>query len=135
MVGIALLALCLCVAGAVIWLVAGDDSAVQPTSVMAEPGPVLYEEDFDLTGGWSTFDGDGTAVDYADGEYRLTINRAEYMVWGNPELPLDLADLLRDESLLAEVEATAVQLLEGYPGHVAPLIRRWLGDAVQYGEV
>ena len=92
--GIAVLALCLCVAGAVIWLIASDDSAVQPTSVMAELGPVLYEEDFDLTGGWSTFDGDGTAVDYVDGEYRLTINRAEYMVWGNPESPLDLADLV-----------------------------------------
>ena len=102
-IGLALLALCLCAAGAVIWLVASDDSAVAPTSVLPEPGPLLYEEDFDLGEGWSTFDGDGTAVDYADGEYRLTINRAKYVVWGNPEPPLDLADMV------IEVDARQVE--------------------------
>ena len=51
------------------------------------------------------------------------------------EMKFHIADLLRDEALLAAVEATAAQLLAGYPGHVMPLIRRWLGDAVQYGEV
>jgi ATP-dependent DNA helicase RecG len=51
------------------------------------------------------------------------------------EMKFHIADLLRDESLLAAVEASGAQLLDGYPGHVAPLIRRWLGDAVQYGEV
>ena len=51
------------------------------------------------------------------------------------EMRFHIADLLRDESLLAEVEKTAAQLLGRYPGHAAPLIRRWLGDAVQYGEV
>ena len=51
------------------------------------------------------------------------------------EMRFHIADLLRDESLLAEVEKTVAQLLKRYPGHAAPLIRRWLGDAVQYGEV
>jgi ATP-dependent DNA helicase RecG len=51
------------------------------------------------------------------------------------EMKFHIADLLRDEALLAAVEATAAQLLAGHPGHVVPLIRRWLGDAVQYGEV
>ena len=51
------------------------------------------------------------------------------------EMKFHIADLLRDEALLAAVEATGAQLLEERPGHVAPLIRRWLGDAVQYGEV
>ena len=51
------------------------------------------------------------------------------------EMRFHIADLLRDESLLADVEKSAAQLLERYPGHAAPLIRRWLGDAVQYGEV
>ena len=46
-----------------------------------------------------------------------------------------IADLLRDESLLVAVEKVAVQLLETNPGNVTPLIRRWLGDAVDYGEV
>jgi ATP-dependent DNA helicase RecG len=46
-----------------------------------------------------------------------------------------IADLLRDESLLATVEQVAVQLLASHPENVTPLIRRWLGDAVDYGEV
>jgi RecG-like helicase len=46
-----------------------------------------------------------------------------------------IADLLRDETLLAAVEQTAGQLLACCPENVAPLIRRWLGDAVHYGEV
>jgi ATP-dependent DNA helicase RecG len=51
------------------------------------------------------------------------------------EMKFHIADLLRDEALLAAVEQVALQLLESYPDHVSPLIRRWLGDAVQYGEV
>jgi ATP-dependent DNA helicase RecG len=46
-----------------------------------------------------------------------------------------IADLLRDESLLAAVEKVAGQLLESHPENMTPLIRRWLGDAVDYGEV
>ena len=94
-VGLALLMLCLCAGGAVLWLTAGEESAGDPTSVMSEPSTLLYEDNFDDPGsGWSTFDGDGTAVGYEDGGYRMTINRTEYMVWGNPDPALDLADLL-----------------------------------------
>ncbi|MFN2308275.1 MAG: ATP-dependent DNA helicase RecG [Gammaproteobacteria bacterium] len=50
-------------------------------------------------------------------------------------LSLRIADLLRDQDLLPAVEQAAECLLAGYPGHVAPLIRRWLGDAGRYGEV
>jgi ATP-dependent DNA helicase RecG len=46
-----------------------------------------------------------------------------------------IADLLRDEELLEAVEAGATRLLADYPEHVTPLIRRWLGEAVQLGEV
>jgi ATP-dependent DNA helicase RecG len=51
------------------------------------------------------------------------------------ELRFHIADLLRDESLLASVEAAAEQLVELAPDNVSPLIRRWLGEAVNYGEV
>jgi ATP-dependent DNA helicase RecG len=51
------------------------------------------------------------------------------------EMKFHIADLLRDETLLAAVERTAAQLLACCPENVAPLIRRWLGDAVHYGEV
>jgi ATP-dependent DNA helicase RecG len=51
------------------------------------------------------------------------------------EMQFHIADLLRDEALLAVVESAAGQLLELAPGHVSPLIRRWLGEAVNYGEV
>jgi ATP-dependent DNA helicase RecG len=51
------------------------------------------------------------------------------------EMKFHIADLLRDETLLAVVERTAAELLACCPENVAPLIRRWLGDAVHYGEV
>jgi ATP-dependent DNA helicase RecG len=51
------------------------------------------------------------------------------------EMQFHIADLLRDEALLARVESAAEQLLQQAPGHVSPLIRRWLGEAVNYGEV
>jgi ATP-dependent DNA helicase RecG len=51
------------------------------------------------------------------------------------EMKFHIADLLRDEALLVAVEQVALQLLECCPDHVGPLIRRWLGDALQYGEV
>jgi len=51
------------------------------------------------------------------------------------EMQFHIADLLRDESMLAAVETAAGKLLECCPGHITPLIRRWLGEAAQYGEV
>ena len=51
------------------------------------------------------------------------------------EMQFHIADLLRDESLLPSVEAAAGQLIEQAPDNVSALIRRWLGDAVNYGEV
>ncbi len=50
-------------------------------------------------------------------------------------LQLRVADLLRDQSLIPAVERAAVVMLERYPRHVAPLIRRWLGQGVQFGDV
>jgi len=37
--------------------------------------------------------------------------------------------------LLAAVEQGARDLLHRYPAHITPLIRRWLGEAADYGEV
>jgi ATP-dependent DNA helicase RecG len=46
-----------------------------------------------------------------------------------------VADLLRDADLLPKVQIAAEILLRDWPLHVAPLIRRWVGDAEQYGRV
>jgi ATP-dependent DNA helicase RecG len=46
-----------------------------------------------------------------------------------------VADLLRDSDLLPRVQIAAQTLLDGWPSHVAPLIRRWVGHAEQYGRV
>ena len=46
-----------------------------------------------------------------------------------------IADLLRDAALLEPVEQVAEQLLHEHPDHVPHLIRRWLGQAEQYGAV
>jgi ATP-dependent DNA helicase RecG len=51
------------------------------------------------------------------------------------EMQFHIADLLRDESLLGAVEKAATRLLDSHPGNVDPLIRRWLGESVHYGEV
>ena len=51
------------------------------------------------------------------------------------EMQFHIADLLRDELLLGAVEAAATRLLASHPGNVDPLIRRWLGESVNYGEV
>jgi ATP-dependent DNA helicase RecG len=46
-----------------------------------------------------------------------------------------VADLLRDADLLPKVQVAAETLLREWPSHVAPLIRRWVGNAEQYGRV
>ena len=46
-----------------------------------------------------------------------------------------VADLLRDADLLPKVQLAADILLRDWPLHVAPLVRRWVGHAEQYGRV
>jgi ATP-dependent DNA helicase RecG len=46
-----------------------------------------------------------------------------------------VADLLRDADMLPRVQIAAETLLREWPLHVAPLIRRWVGHAEQYGRV
>jgi ATP-dependent DNA helicase RecG len=46
-----------------------------------------------------------------------------------------IADVLRDQPLLPEVQRTAQRVLREHPDQVGPLIRRWVGDALQYGRV
>lgn len=50
-------------------------------------------------------------------------------------LQLRIADLLRDQALLPTVERAAGLLLAHHPQRVAPLIRRWVGQAMQFGDV
>jgi ATP-dependent DNA helicase RecG len=46
-----------------------------------------------------------------------------------------VADLLRDADLLPRVQIAAESMLREWPAEVAPLIRRWVGHAEQYGRV
>jgi ATP-dependent DNA helicase RecG len=46
-----------------------------------------------------------------------------------------VADLARDADLLPGVQIAAETLLREWPRHVAPLVRRWIGLAEQYGRV
>ncbi len=50
-------------------------------------------------------------------------------------LQLKIADVLRDQGLIPQVDAAAQRLLRDYPSHVTPLIRRWLGEAGRFGDV
>ncbi len=51
------------------------------------------------------------------------------------ELQLRVADLLRDQPLLADVQRCAEALQRDHPGSVDPLIARWLGARTRYGDV
>jgi ATP-dependent DNA helicase RecG len=46
-----------------------------------------------------------------------------------------IADLVRDRRLLPQVQQVAERLLREHPGHVDPIIRRWLGGRETYGGV
>ncbi len=51
------------------------------------------------------------------------------------ELRLRIADLARDTELVAQAAQVADRLLDDAPRAAAALIRRWVGDAVDYGDV
>jgi ATP-dependent DNA helicase RecG len=46
-----------------------------------------------------------------------------------------IADIVRDENLLADVKLAAKAMLLEYPEHVQPLIQRWLGSMQQYASI
>ncbi len=50
-------------------------------------------------------------------------------------LQFRIADLSRDQGLLNKVEQAADYLYENQDDHIQPIIRRWLGRSVRYGEV
>ena len=50
------------------------------------------------------------------------------------ELQFHIADLIRDEAMLSDVKACAVNLLKDYPEAVAPLIERWLRGREKYAQ-
>jgi ATP-dependent DNA helicase RecG len=50
-------------------------------------------------------------------------------------LQFKVADLMRDAHLLPAVRDAAQQLIAGWPGHVTPLLERWLRHGQQYGQV
>lgn len=51
------------------------------------------------------------------------------------EMQLRIADLVRHQSLLPEVQRAAELILKHYPSHAQPLVRRWLGGRAEYGKV
>jgi ATP-dependent DNA helicase RecG len=50
-------------------------------------------------------------------------------------MQLRVADLLRDAGMLPQVQAVAEKLYQEHGQHTDALIRRWIGQADQYGEV
>ena len=50
-------------------------------------------------------------------------------------LQFKVADLMRDADLLPAVRDAAQALLARWPGHVSPLLERWLRHGQQYGQV
>jgi ATP-dependent DNA helicase RecG len=50
------------------------------------------------------------------------------------QIQFRIADLTRDGAVMVKVQEASIQLQKEHPDHVAPLIQRWLGHAVQYVE-
>ncbi|MBU2822923.1 hypothetical protein HF283_02175, partial [Acidithiobacillus ferrooxidans] len=50
-------------------------------------------------------------------------------------LQMRVANILRDEALLAMVPALAERLLQEDPEAVQAIVQRWLGSRVDYGQV
>jgi ATP-dependent DNA helicase RecG len=50
-------------------------------------------------------------------------------------LNLRIADLQRDQNLLPRIARCTESLLKDHPDRVMPLIRRWLGEGMQYSKV
>ena len=50
-------------------------------------------------------------------------------------LQMCIADIVRDNYLLPEIQKAGEIILQKYPHLVEPLIRRWLGQCEQYGQV
>lgn len=46
-----------------------------------------------------------------------------------------IADVIRDQKLLPEVQRTANRLQQEFPEHISGIIRRWLGESENYGNV
>ena len=51
------------------------------------------------------------------------------------EMQLRIADVVRDQGVLDEVQQAADRILADHPRFVTPLIERWLGRRVDYGKV
>ncbi|MHB8346617.1 MAG: ATP-dependent DNA helicase RecG [Acidiferrobacterales bacterium] len=51
------------------------------------------------------------------------------------EQQFHIADLVRDQSSLPQIERVATILLNRYPQHVGPIVQRWLGVRDSYAEV
>jgi ATP-dependent DNA helicase RecG len=46
-----------------------------------------------------------------------------------------IADMQRDEAMFERVSESALMMLEEYPQSIEPLIRRWLGNSVEYADI
>jgi ATP-dependent DNA helicase RecG len=49
-------------------------------------------------------------------------------------LQFRVADLAQHQALLPDVVRAAGDILSRYPGHIAPIVKRWLGDRMDYAD-
>lgn len=61
-------------------------SASIPVAPPANPGDILYQEEFeDNTTGWDRISNDSGIMDYDSGGYRMLVQREGYNIWSTPE--------------------------------------------------
>lgn len=67
-------------------LLASCAPATVPVAPPANPGDILYQEDFENnTTGWDRISNDSGIMDYDSGGYRMYVQRAGYNIWSTPE--------------------------------------------------
>jgi hypothetical protein len=67
-------------------LLAACASPSLPVIPTADPGDVLYQEEFeDNTTGWDRIANDTGIMDYDGGGYRFLVQQADYNLWSTPE--------------------------------------------------
>jgi hypothetical protein len=67
-------------------LTASCASPVAPPTPAANPGDILYQEEFeDRATGWDRVSNDNGIMDYDSGGYRMLIQHAGYNLWSTPE--------------------------------------------------
>ena len=99
------------------FLLAACASAQIPVAPAANPGDILYQEEFeDNTTGWDRVANDHGIMDYDSGGYRFLVKQADYNLWSTPEKNYGDVRIEADVLKLAGPDENRMGLMCRYQG-------------------